>query len=230
MESNFKKLFGSAVRDWRGRLGISQEELAERADLHRTYVSDVERGARNLSLGSIEKLAQALEVSVSQLFVSPNHAPAVRPSVNRFVDILLVEDNEDDVEMTLHAFEKARFANRVHVVRDGAEALDYIYGRKGRNPKQTPPPDIILLDLKLPKITGLEVLRMVKDDASTRHIPVVVLTASQKEMDIDECRRLGASTYIVKPVDFQRLSQATPHLNLDWALLNPVQRKRNVKS
>lgn len=230
VESNFKKQFGSAVRGWRDRLGISQEELAARADLHRTYISDVERGARNLSLGSIEKLAQALEVSVSQLFVPSDHAPAAEPPVNRFVEILLVEDNEDDVQMTLHAFKKARFANRVQVVRDGAEALDFIFGRKGRNPKQTPPPDVILLDLNLPKVSGLEVLRILRDEPSTRDIPVVILTVSQKDKDISECRQLGASTYIVKPVDFQRLSEATPQLNLDWALLNPLVQKRNVNT
>ena len=221
-------MFGMSVRGRRNLLGISQEELAERANLHRTYISDVERGARNLSLESIEKLAQALDISISALF--PHSELHLQKMIkgngngNDLVDILLVEDNEDDAELTLMAFKKARFANRVHVVYDGAEALDYIFcNGKYASRRKTKRPHVILLDLQLPKVSGLEVLRRVKDDKRTRQIPVVILTISDDNYDIDECRRLGAENYIVKPLDFQRLSQATPQLNLDWALLRPVE-------
>jgi CheY-like chemotaxis protein len=218
-----KKTFGASVKTWRKRLGISQEELAERADLHRTYVSDVERGARNLSLESITRVARALRISVAELF-PPERPDGAGPvggagRSKELVDILLVEDNGDDVELTMHAFKQARFANRVHVVSDGQEALDYLFctGEYASRPAEHP--QLVLLDLYLPKLSGLEVLRRVKGDERTRTIPVVILTISQVFSDFTECQRLGAETYIIKPLNFQRLSQVTPRLNLDWALL-----------
>ena len=218
-------MFGEAVRGWRKLLGISQEELAERADLHRTYVSDVERGTRNLSLESIERLARALEISVSALFPQPGvqNEGAGGGHAGDLIDILLVEDNADDVELTLRAFKKSRFANRIHVVNDGAEALDYVFCR-GRYARRRLKSNLqmILLDLNLPKVSGLEVLRRIKADKRTRQIPVVILTISDDHYDVTECRRLGAENYIVKPVDFQSLSQATPELNLNWVLLKPL--------
>jgi len=230
MNTNVKTAFATAVRSRRNRLGLSQEQLAERASLHRTYISDIERAARNLSLESISKLADALEVSVASLFLPtppPDKQTDGTHSVNgdkAFVDVLLVEDNSNDVELTLHAFQRSRFANRVQVVRDGAEALDFIFCRGAyANRSQADRPQIILLDLNLPKISGLEVLRLIKADEKTRPIPVVVLTASQSDRDITESRQLGAATYIVKPVDFHRLSQVTPQLSLNWALLKPAE-------
>jgi len=227
-ESDVKSAFATAVRSRRNRLGLSQEQLAERASLHRTYISDIERAARNLSLGSISKLATALEVSVAALF-SSGPSPDIqtgevrsRNGEKEFVDILLVEDNADDVQLTLHAFRRSRFANRVHVVKDGAEALDYIFFRGAyARRRQGDHPQIVLLDLNLPKVSGLEVLRRVKADAKTRALPVIVLTVSENDQDISECRRLGAEAYIVKPVDFHRLSQVTPQLSLNWALFRP---------
>jgi len=210
-----KEQFGAVVRSRRMGLQISQEELAGRAGLHRTYIADIERGARNPSLESIDRLARALEVSIAGLFA----APATNTEA---VDILLVEDDANDVVLTLRAFEKAHLSNRVHVAKDGAEALAYIfctgpYARRRLEQR----PKVILLDLGLPKVDGLEVLRRIKHDERTRLIPVVVLTMSQQARDIAECRRLGADSYIVKPVDFQRLSQITPQLNLSWMLLKP---------
>jgi CheY-like chemotaxis protein len=223
---NAKKTFGTSVRGWRKRLGFSQEELAERADLHRTYVSDVERGARNLSLESMTRLAHALRISVADLF--PPEFPQGQTvgggngHSQTLVDILLVEDNADDVELTLHAFKKVRFANRVQVVSDGQEALDYLFceGKYANRPAGRP--QVVLLDLYLPKVSGLEVLRRLKAEERTREIPVVILTISQVFSDFSECQRLGAETYIIKPLNFQRLSQVTPRLQLDWALLKPV--------
>ncbi len=226
-----KKIFGKSVRSWRNLLGISQEELAERSDLHRTYISDVERGTRNLSLQSIQRLAQALDVSVSALFLKTEAASqklsAGKGQLNDMADILLVEDNPDDVALTMRAFELARFTNRIQIVSDGAEALDYVFckGKYASRPSSEQP-NVILLDLKPPKISGLEVLRCIKADKRTREIPVVILTVSDDNYDIAECRRLGAENYIVKPVDFQRLSRATPQLNLNWALLKPIQKEK----
>lgn len=219
-----KKAFGSTVKAWRKRLGISQEELAERADLHRTYVSDVERGARNLSLESITRMAGALRVPVADLFPieQPNGTQHTNGHSKDLVDILLVEDNRDDVELTLHAFKQARFANRIHVVSDGQEALDYLFCQGKYENRPTERPHIVLLDLYLPRISGLDVLRRIKADERTRSVPVVILTISQVFSDFAECQRLGAETYIIKPLNFQRLSQITPRLNLDWALVKPA--------
>lgn len=228
-------MFGDSVRGWRNHLGISQEELAERANLHRTYISDVERGARNVSLESIEKLAHALDVSVSTLFPLLNgHAGAagVNGRGRNLVEVLLVEDDLKDVELTLSAFKKARFTNRVHVVNDGAEALDYIFCRGSYVHRTSEKhPHIILLDLNLPKVNGLEVLRRVKAEKTTRMIPVVILTASQNSRDVAECERLGAEAYLAKPVNFQSLIKVTLQLNLNWALFKPVEAdRRNVQT
>jgi two-component system, response regulator len=228
-ERDTKTAFAAAIKSCRSRLGISQEVLAERADLHRTYISDIERGVRNPSLGSISRLALALDVSVSDLFTDANALQRKQGQLKtgqegrELVNILLVEDSPNDVEMTLEAFKTARFANMVNVVRDGAEALDYIFcegAYSRRRPKDQP--HVVLLDLNLPKVSGLEVLRRLKMDKRTSFIPIIVLTASQTDRDIEECNRLGARTYLVKPVDFQRLSRVTPELHLDWALFKPA--------
>ena len=218
--------FATVLRACRGRLGISQQELAGRAGLHRTYVSDIERGARNLSLESINKLAKALEIPVSTFFSRLNELPQSGSGTNsalatdEVVDILLVEGDRDEVKLTLRAFNKANLDNRIIVVADGAEALDFLFrsgsyahGWVGDRPK------VILLDLKLPKIGGLEVLRRIKAEPQTRMIPVVVLTESPRHRDMAECRRLGVKAYITKPVDFLRFTKVTSQLSLQWALV-----------
>ncbi|MFZ1059517.1 MAG: response regulator [Candidatus Rokuibacteriota bacterium] len=137
------------------------------------------------------------------------------------VEILLVEDNPNDVELTLHALSESHVTNPVHVVRDGAEALEFIFGTgayASRNMNNTP--KVILLDLKLPKVDGLEVLRRVKSDPRTAKIPVVVLTSSREERDIVESYQLGVNSYIVKPVDFEQFTAAVRQVGLYWVLLN----------
>lgn len=213
---DLRRLLGVTVRSERSALGISQEELANRAGLHRTYISDLERGARNPSIESIEKLASALEISVSTLFAQAGSGAEAK----QLVEILLVEDNRRDVQLTLREFEKARIANPVHVVRDGVEALDFIFatGPYARR-RSAGRPQIILLDLSLPKRNGLEVLRQIKADMRTQNIPIIVLTTSNRDIDINECRRMGAHGYIVKPVSFQNFSEVMRHFQFDWALL-----------
>lgn len=137
------------------------------------------------------------------------------------VEILLVEDNPADEELTLHSFRRNHLANRVYVVRDGAEALDFLFGRGEYSSRAgLDGPRVILLDLKLPKVDGLEVLRAIKADARTRSIPVVVLTSSREEQDIVRSYELGVNSYIVKPVNFEQFAEAIRELGFYWLLLN----------
>jgi CheY-like chemotaxis protein len=138
------------------------------------------------------------------------------------VDILLVEDSPTDVEMTVRAFRRQNLANRLTVARDGAEALEILFGSPdgdGRNPEVSLP-RLILLDLNMPRVSGHDVLRRVKSEESTRRIPVVVLTSSREEQDILESYNLGVNSYIVKPVDFDKFSEAVAGLGFYWLLLN----------
>jgi two-component system response regulator len=139
------------------------------------------------------------------------------------VEILLVEDNPNDVKLALHAFRKNNLANRVQVARDGAEALEFLFGLgrfAGRVVEDGP--RLILLDLKLPLVDGLDVLRQIKADPRTRAIPVVVLTASTEERDLVDSYKLGVNSYIVKPVDFDQFTECTRQLGFYWLLLNQV--------
>lgn len=137
------------------------------------------------------------------------------------VEILLVEDNLNDVELTLRALKKRNLANKVHVVKDGAEALEFIFGTGTYAERDINHiPKVILLDLKLPKVDGLEVLRRVKSDERTKVIPVVILTSSKEESDLVESYKLGANSYITKPVDFDKFALTVSEMGLYWLLVN----------
>lgn len=210
------------MKSRRQQLGITQEELAWRADLHRTYIADIERGGRNITLRSIASLANALQIPIERLLshVPAAEAPHEEPSL--IGEILLVEDNLADAELTLRAFKQAKLMNPLRVLRDGQEAVDYLFG-EGRYKKRgaAASPQLVLLDLGLPSLSGLEVLRRIKNDPRTRDIPVVVLTASRHDDNIIECGRLGADNYIIKPVSFGEFCKVTPKFSLRWKLLHP---------
>jgi two-component system response regulator len=137
------------------------------------------------------------------------------------VDILLVEDNPRDVELTVRALKKRNLANRLFVMEDGVEALDFIFGR-GQYEQHGPinSPKVVLLDLKLPKLNGLEVLKAIRADERTRAIPVVVVTSSAEDPDIKAAYELGANSYVVKPVDFDVFLEAMAYLGFYWLLIN----------
>lgn len=134
--------------------------------------------------------------------------------------ILLVEDNPNDVELTLRALAEYHLANEVVVVRDGADALDYLYQRGAYVLRASENPLLILLDLKMPKVDGLEVLRQLKQDDQLKLIPVVIMTSSREEQDVIESYRLGVNAYVVKPVDFPQFTEAIKTLGLFWIVIN----------
>jgi two-component system, response regulator len=134
-------------------------------------------------------------------------------------NILLVEDRDDDVKLTLRAFQKGMIANEVVVVRDGAAALDYLLAERGGS-DQLELPEVVLLDLNLPKVSGLEVLRRIRADERTRRVPVVILTSSNEERDVLSSYDLGANSFVQKPVDFNQFVDAMRQLGLYWLVLN----------
>lgn len=141
---------------------------------------------------------------------------------NLGIEILLVEDNPNDIELTLRALKKQNMVNKVHIVRDGEEALNYIFYREEYASRTESTPKLILLDLKLPKVDGMEVLKEIKSNDKTKHIPVVVLTTSKSQEDIIESYKLGVNSYIVKPVDFTKFLKSVSDIGLYWLLINEV--------
>jgi two-component system response regulator len=149
-------------------------------------------------------------------------------NVNHIVEILLVEDNPQDLELALRALRKANFSNRIQVARDGAEALEFIFCEGPHSARKIEDvPKVILLDLKLPKVDGLEVLKKLKGDPRTSSIPVVILTSSREQRDVVESYRLGVNSYIVKPVNFEGFANAVRELGMYWLLLNQPPRLEN---
>jgi len=219
---------GAVVRACRKHLGITQDELAWRSNMHRTYIADIERGARNVTLKSIVSLARALDVTVGNLLT---HATAATDVPPRFRtggvlmgpgEILLIDDNPWDSALAARAFKKAKVTNPLRVVRDAETGLDLLFGRGRFARRKVAKPQLILLDLNLPGMSGLDFLRQVKMDRRTRDIPVVVLTVTQSDIMIVECGRLGAANYIVKPVGIDNLFRITPKLNLHLTVGPPV--------
>ena len=140
--------------------------------------------------------------------------------MNELKRIMLVEDSARDVELTLAALEEHNLANEVIVTRDGAEALDFLYRRGNFATRSSGNPAVILLDIKMPKVDGLEVLRHIKADSNLNMIPVVMLTSSREEKDLIESYRLGVNAYVVKPVDFDKFVKVVSELGLFWAVIN----------
>jgi CheY-like chemotaxis protein/DNA-binding XRE family transcriptional regulator len=226
----FQARFGSVVRSQRLSAGFSQEELAHRSGLHRTYVTDVERGARNPSLNSIKKLSGALGVSLSDLFrlVESSDQPPLltggtagekENSSRPFVEILIADNDPVEIESTLSALKRNNLANTVHFARDGSDALDFVFCTgpyKKRNILH--PPDLVVLDLELEKIDGLAVLDRIRQNPITKSVAVVALV-SPSNPDIGKAQQLGISGLIVKPLEFSKLVLAASQTGLSWALV-----------
>ena len=219
--------FGKFVRDERKRIGISQEELADRAGLHRTYVTDVERGVRNMTFESALKLTGALDLSFQNIFgefgrwnTLHDPPPARRTTEHAPADILLVDDNPKDVELTIMGLQRNALVNRIATAATGEDALQLLHGRANKgddSPALTP--QIVLLDLRLPDIDGIGVLRKIRADRRTHDIPVVILTASRSDLDFHESVSLGISGYLTKPIDWIEFSMMMPKFGFRWMLL-----------
>jgi CheY-like chemotaxis protein len=152
--------------------------------------------------------------------------------VDKLGYILLVDDNENDLELTERALRQYKLANNIVTLRDGAEALDFLYRRGLFSTRNNGDPIVVLLDIKMPKVDGLEVLRTMKSDPQLQPIPVVMLTSSRQGPDVDECYLLGANAYVVKPVDFVQFTEAIKTVGKFWAVLNesPTQKSRTPVS
>jgi len=226
-----RRYVGYTIRDIRLEMNFTQEEVANRSGLHRTYITDVERGHRNISIESIEKIAAALQTPLSVIFerceekrTQPLHLVNIARHQNTRaphpIEILIIEDDPNFVELALHAFQMANVRNVIHVARDGAEALDCIFAAGSyETRKSLPPPSLILLDLKLPKIDGLDVLSKIRSNESTKHIPVIVMTASHSADDISRCEKLGVQQYLTKPISFGVFSTIAASIGMQWLLL-----------
>lgn len=181
--------------------------------MHRTYIADIERGVRNITLRSIINLAAALQVTVSSLLAEPGesvHGPDDAPAAS---EVLLVEGNAQEAEQVVQALAQAKLTNPIATVRDGEEALDYL---KRRVPSDLP--HLVLLDLKPGKIEGVDVLRRMRAQEATKSVPVVILMSARDERVLLECARLGADTAIMKPLTAEKLAAVLPRLDLRWAI------------
>ena len=209
-------------------MGITQEELAWRANLHRTYIADIERGARNVTLQSIASLAKALQITIGDLlsYATTPAGTAIRRGTKTapttVPEILLIEDSATDAAMAARAFKRAKVTNPLKIVCSAEDGLDYLLGNDGNKKRKRARPQLILLDLNLPQMSGLEFLRRIKSDERTRDIPVVILTVSQSDRMIIECGRLGAVNYIVKPFGIENFVRVTPKLNLHLTVGPPA--------
>jgi transcriptional regulator with XRE-family HTH domain len=185
-DSQLQTRLGAVLRARRHQLDITQEELGQRADVHRTYVADVERGARNVTLRTVAKLAKGLQITIGHLFAHVTASPettsrnGAAPAKNEVQEILLVEHNAAAAAATALAFKRAKLANPLRIVRDGEAGLEYLLGTGAFEKTKPARPNLILLVPDLPRMSGSEFLRRIKADERTRDIPVVLLTVSHR--------------------------------------------------
>lgn len=204
--------FGLVIKDLRKRRRFSQEELANRCGLHRTYITDIEHGSRNVSLKNISKIARAFDMTPSDLFAAMDEyskegiqlisrRDRTEKVLKNPVEILLVEDDQNYVELTIHELQRVNISNHIHVARTGEDAIIFLFGTRT---EPHPIPEslrLILLDLSLPLIDGHNVLKRIRTHSSRKDIPVVVMTSSTSPADQERCNELGVQGYLTKPLN-----------------------------
>jgi CheY-like chemotaxis protein/DNA-binding Xre family transcriptional regulator len=211
VQNQFLQELPHVLRQRREQLGLSQAELAGKAGLHRTYISQIERATSNITMETLSRIAESLETTVFAL-VQDTQA-AVTDKATK-LDILLVEDNPADVHLVSHCLETSKIPTALHVVPDGSDALDFLAG-KGKYADANVP-GLILLDLNLPKVSGSQVLSEMKNNADWAQIPVVVLSTSGKQSDIQSTYNLGGNSYITKPVNPKDFESAIHRIVEYW--------------
>lgn len=228
-----RQFVGAAVRDIRLGQDLTQEELANRSGLHRTYITDVERGNRNISIESIEKIASALRTPLSALFArseelqtqgqgQPVRLMQHRPNRDAVpVEILIAEDDRSFIDLTVHAFKNANVRNTVHTVHDGGEVLSFVHATGPYEKRSSLPlPSLIILDQNIPKGGALEVLERLRSHPASKETPVIVLTASQN--DVNSMRKAGFSFVecVTKPVSVTDISRVAATFGMQLMLVN----------
>ncbi len=216
LNNNLSAGLAEVLKQQRLNLGLNQTELAKRAGLNRSYVSEVERGCQNITIETLSRLANALEVSVLSLVEQANRN--VR-SLVRPLEILLIEDNEADIYILKHSLGKLKAPTNLKIARDGKEALELISSMSSEN---SDIPDLILLDLNLPKRSGHEILKKVKSDSRFSQVPVVVLSTSNDRNDIEKSYALNANTFITKPLNQKDFENAIAVVIEYWSVIAEV--------
>ncbi len=223
--------FGLVVKELRRERSLSQEELANRSDLHRTYITDIEHGSRNVSIKNILKIANAIGVSLHELFsrverysqsgltLVSQHLPNEKLHQRNPVEILLVEDDQSYIELTLHELQKARISNPIYIVRNGEEALQFLFRGNATEHEDVQSPKVILLDLNIPLINGFDLLEHIRKNKKTKDIPVVIITSSTSEVDKERCKRLGVEVYLTKPINMTDFEEIMSKFGFHWLLL-----------
>lgn len=209
---------GLKVGACRRKMGFTRDELALLSQVERTEITEIEHGMRDATLRDLLNLADALQVTVGKFLArldAPDEAPirkGLAPAVPKARTILIVEDNPTDAALTVRAFKVAGIANQLVVAKDAEQGMEYLFGTGVYAKEKPAKPQLIVLDLNLPGMSGIEFLRRVKGYPSTLHVPVVVLTATRNDHSIKECGRLGAESYIVKPLSLRSSVKETPNL------------------
>lgn len=215
--ANIQQNFGTVIRALRRERNLSQEELANLSGLHRTYITDIERGTRNVSLKNITRIAAAMNLSLQEMFMlvdqcSRDERNILSDSIAKGsfrdepIEIVLIEDDQNFVELTLYALNKGNIINHVRVLHDGEEAQRYLFDKRMVENEKKPIPGVILLDLFLPLIDGFQLLENIKNNESTKNIPVVVMTSSVSRADMDRCLALGVEAYLTKPISIENFT------------------------
>jgi len=221
--------FGLVVKSLRLEQKLSQEELAHRSGLHRTYITDVEHGSRNISLESISKIARALGISIADLFsmiaeysttATAEASVSYTAETKKFepVEIIVIEAEQSSHAVLSHTLQDWSVANRIHTFGNEREAFDFLFSNSAQKDRLANGRKLILLDLQHPQLNSIQVLEKIRSQNGTRNVPVIVMTSSSNDSKLEQCKRLGIKEYLIKPVSFPDFANMLPQMGLQWHL------------